>query len=251
MGLNLANMAVQKDSPIPLYYQIKQFIYENLDSGNLQIGEILPPEAEFIEKLGVSRFTVRQALNELVSEGHLIREKGKGTFVKKPIIEEGITQDFGSFVEDMIRKGFVPSTKVLAQKVIAGIPHINEQLQIPADESLIYLKRVRYADEDPVSFHETYLPYKKYQNLMEVDFTKHQSLTYYIEEHYNCKMDLVIRDVEAKNATKEEAAYLDLSPNDAIIILKTTPYINGSEPVQHTIGRFRGDRNRFTVTLHR
>lgn len=92
MGINIQEFELNKDIPVPLYYQLKQIILSKLMAGELKIDECLPTEIEFVHTLGISRSTVRQAFNDLVNEGYLYREKGKGTFISKPKIDEGFLQ---------------------------------------------------------------------------------------------------------------------------------------------------------------
>lgn len=78
---------IDKQAPIPLYYQLKQQILRHISEGTLQFGDLLPSEAEICEKLKISRPTVRQAMGDLTAEGYLTRQKGKGTFVARPKIQ--------------------------------------------------------------------------------------------------------------------------------------------------------------------
>ncbi len=90
--------------PVPLYYQLKEIIKEEIEEGKLKPGDPIPSERELSEKYGISRPTVRQALKELVYEGWLTREKGRGTFISKPKIDYGFIQHFTTFYDDMVKK---------------------------------------------------------------------------------------------------------------------------------------------------
>ncbi|MCS4585722.1 GntR family transcriptional regulator [Clostridium perfringens] len=87
---------IDKNSPIPVYYQLKEMIKEKIADGTWQVGQCIASERELTEAYGVSRMTVRQALGELVQEGLLVREKGKGTFVCEPKVKQ---EDMMSFSE--------------------------------------------------------------------------------------------------------------------------------------------------------
>lgn len=250
MGLNLKDIKIDKNIPVPLYYQIKQAIHDKIVNGELKADECMPTELEFVSSLNISRSTIRQALNELVNEGLICREKGRGTFISKPKIEEGFFQRLHSFNDEMIKKGMTPSTEVLDLKVIPGITSVNSQLNLSDDEQLIYLSRLRFANDEPVVYVETYLPYEKYKDLATCDFAKH-SLYTLLEENFGERVLKAVRKIEAVNSRPSEAKLLKIKQNDAICLVKSTAYTAGNIPVEYSIARYRGDRNQFTVELHR
>lgn len=74
---------INKNSPVPIYHQLEEYIKQQIENGILLEEAVIPSEREFAEKFQISRMTVRQAINNLVSEGYLTRQKGRGTFVNK------------------------------------------------------------------------------------------------------------------------------------------------------------------------
>jgi GntR family transcriptional regulator len=106
---------IDKNSPIPVYYQLKEMIKEKITKGTWQVGQCIASERELTEAYGVSRMTVRQALGELVQEGLLVREKGKGTFVCEPKVKQ---EDMMSFSDIIKKAGRSLITKVLDFEVI-------------------------------------------------------------------------------------------------------------------------------------
>ncbi len=241
---------INKNSPIPVYYQIKQMILEPILSGKINVGDMLPTEIELCEKCCVSRTTIRQALNELVSEGYLNRIKGKGTFVSKAKIQAEFLNKLLSFNEEMHSKALMPSTKVLALKVIDGNPEVNKKLELNENEKIIYLERIRYANGEPIVSLVTYLPYIPYQALIKVDFEK-ESLYELLEEKYNQRVVRVKRKIEAVNATKKESEQLGIPKNAAISLVKTIGYTKTEKPIEYSVARYRGDRTEFNIDLYR
>lgn len=246
----MSDFHLKKDIPVPLYYQLKQQILEKILANELQVDEQIPKEMELGDVLGISRSTIRQAINELVSEGYLYRIKAKGTFVSKPKVDEGFFQKLESFNQEMLLKGLKPSTKVIALKAIQGMESVNKRLQISVEERLIYLCRVRYADDEPVVYLETYLPYDRYKGLLKEDFTA-QSLYSVLEQKYNSRVARAVREIEATNATSQEIKLLNMKQNSAICLVKTVAYTTCDVPVEYSVARYRGDRNKFTVELVR
>lgn len=110
-------MHIDKQSPIPIYYQIMEQLKSQIKNGELQPDAPLPSEREYSEQFGISRMTVRQALSNLVNEGFLYRQKGRGTFVSRPKMEQTL-QGLTSFTEDMKSRGMVPSSKLVDYELI-------------------------------------------------------------------------------------------------------------------------------------
>lgn len=241
---------IDKKIPVPLYYQLEQQILELIKNKVLNIGDMLPPENEICEQLGISRPTVRQAMMDLVASGHLIREKSRGTFVASPKIEAKFFTRLQSFNDEMIQKGFEPSTQVINLEKIPNMSNIAEKLQIPLDSPIIKLERLRYANEDPVVYLQTFVPYNNYEKLMDIDFTV-TSLYSIMEEIFDVRVYRVFREIEATNATRKEADLLKMNSSGAICLVKTVAYTKDDLPVEYSIARYRGDRNKFSVSLIR
>jgi len=250
MSFDINKLSINKNIPIPLYYQLKTAICSQINSNNLQPDDSLPTELEITDALGISRSTVRQAIIELVNEGYLYREKGKGTFIAKPKIEASFFQKLDSFNQEMIDKGFVPSTQVLDLCVIQGQPDINKKLMLPEQDELIYLSRLRFADKDPVVFLETYLPYKNFESLIHEDYTV-TSLYSVLENTYFCRIEHAVRRIDAVPANAQEAKLLLLKLNSPVMLVRTVAYADHDMPIEYSIARYRGDRNTFTVELKR
>src|SRR3954471_13942573 len=108
---------INKNSPIPIYYQLEGYIKELIENGELQPGDVLPPEREYAEKYQISRMTVRQAFTQLVNEGYLYRLQGKGTFIAERKIEKPL-QGITSFTEDMKARGLTPGSQLINFKIV-------------------------------------------------------------------------------------------------------------------------------------
>ena len=248
--IGFERLAVDKETPIPLYYQLKLKVQGMIDSGALQVGDMLPAENELCGYLGVSRVTVRQALSELVAEGRLTRQKGKGTFVSKPKIDVRFLQKLESFNEQMRQKGLTPFTKVLSLSQMPGVRRINEKLLLEPDEPLISLERLRFGDGEPVVTVDTYLPYARFPNMLEQDFSR-ESLYGRLEALYGARVCRVHREIEAANANRREAELLGIENGHAICLVKTIGYTGSELPVEYSVARYRGDRNKFSIDLYR
>lgn len=241
--------AVDKETPIPLYYQLKRRIQDMIEVGVLQVGDLLPTESELCECLSVSRPTVRQALNDLVLEGYLTRKKGKGTFVSKPKIDIRFFQKLESFDHEMKQKGLTPSTKVISLRKIPAIEHVNNILDLEPDEPLILLVRLRFANNEPMVYLDTHIPCNQYPDMLFQDFAAH-SFYDCMERFYNARIFRVVREIEAVNANRREAELLDIDVGKAVCLVKTVGYTEDGTPVEYSVARYRGDRNKFSVELY-
>ena len=235
---------IDKTLPVPLYYQLKTQLLKLIDEGYFKSGDKLPTESELCALLDISRPTIRQAFSELIKEGYIIRKKAKGTFVSQPKVEGYFFQKLSSYNEEMESLGLHPSTKVIGCEVIKA-PDVCRQLQT---DKVIYLQRVRYADDKEMVYVETYLPFERLSNIQKYDFTKF-SLYNIMEKDYNCSIAYVDRIVEAAHADKKVKEYLNMNEDDVILHVCTTAYTKENEAVEVSIASYHGQRNSFTMKL--
>ena len=247
----LSSMKLDKNIPIPLYYQLKKQILTFIENSELKEGELLPPENDLCKMLDVSRPTIRQAFSELVNEGYLNRYKGKGTFVSTPKVNDRFFSKLETFQDQMLEKGYNPKTLVVKLEKISGPHEANERLSLPLNASLIYLSRVRSVGTVPLVFVETYMPYDEYEKLMQVDFSVN-SLYDSLEKICYKRVNWVKREFIAVNAQQKEAEMLQIARNKALCLVKTVAYSKDSpNTVEFSIARYRGDMNKFSVELSR
>src|SRR5882762_12020537 len=120
----------------------RQRVLELIDQ--LQVGEAIPPERRLSSDLGISRLTLRAALDDLVRDGYLERRHGSGTFVTQPKIAQQLT--LTSFSEDMRRRGMTPSSRTLELTVSPAGARLSSRLQVPPEDLVTRVRRLRYAD---------------------------------------------------------------------------------------------------------
>ena len=137
------------------YVRVRDYL-RSLVTHELAVGDAIPSERLLCERFGVSRMTVRQAVDTLVVDGLLEREQGRGTFVAPTKMDLEVR--LASFGEDMRRRGMEPSSKVLVAEEMAASPDIADVLELLPGELVFYLHRVRYADGVPMAIEQTWLP---------------------------------------------------------------------------------------------
>lgn len=150
------DLMVDRRSPVPLYHQLATTIDAAIDSGALKPGDFLENEVAMAARLGISRPTARQAIQELVDRGRLIRKRGVGTQVVSPKIQRPVK--LTSLFEDLSAAGRVVRTEVLSYEESTATEDVAQWLEIPVGETIIALQRLRWADEEPLAVMSNYLP---------------------------------------------------------------------------------------------
>jgi GntR family transcriptional regulator len=244
--MDFKNKMLNKDIPIPLYYQLKEILLEEIKQS--EEGASFPTELELCKQFDISRPTVRQAVNELVIEGYLNRVKGKGTFISESKIKQDFLIVLESFTEEMQRKGLVPTTKVLRFETVKADQKVAEALNVPLGNMVVQLQRLRCANDRPIVLVATFLPHEKLPNILARDL-ENESLYTIIEQEYGYKIDRAIRVLEARIAEAEEAELLKIKNGAPIQYIETTTYLQDGTPIEFSLAEYRGDRNKFTFEL--
>lgn len=240
---------LDKKIPIPLYYQLKMIIDAEIKQGSYPPGALIPTEEELIARFGISRTTVRQAITELVQEGKLYRIKSKGTFVAQGKLNQDFIVRLESFNDQMEKLGKTPSTEVLDFKLGIAPLNVSEALQLDPNESIIFLQRKRFADDSPIVVLKTYLPTRLCSFVMQHNFTV-ESLYKVLEEHDPAyKVHHVRRVAEALKAPQAIAKHLKIKTGDPVLFFTSTGYTAAGVPIEYSRAYYRGDCNKFEVTV--
>jgi len=235
---------VSRQSKSPLYEQIYQLLRSKISEGQLRPGDLLPSEAELVEQYQVSRATVRQALDELVSDGLIQRRQGRGTFVSPHKVEQGLVR-IVSFTEDMRRRGLEPGTKTIAAELTPATDILARHLEIPVDEPLARIERLRLADGEPMSMEISHLVHRFCPGILEQDYTS-RSLRRMLEERYGLRFSSARQSIRAISATEEMAKALSVKNNAALLYIERISYTEYNVPIEYLRLFHRGDR----YTLH-
>ncbi len=244
------NLRLDRNSPIPYYIQVKDSLQARIQDGSWPVGFQLPGEAELCQTFEVSRTVIRQALNDLVYKGLLIRRKGKGTYVAGPKIRESLVQKLTGFYQDMVEQGYTPVTQVLKQVLIPANPKIAVYLAVEPGTEVIEIERLRFVEDEPIQFTTTYLPYHLCSDLLYQDLSN-QSLYAFLEEHCGLMIAHGRRTVEAVLANNYEAQLKKEKKGAPLILLDSVSFLEDGTPVEYYHAVHRGDRTRFDVELIR
>ncbi len=245
-----AHFQIDKNSPIPMYFQLKQTIKASIENHTFNTGDQLPTELEICDALDVSRPTIRQALQELINEGFITRKKAKGTFVNKPKVDGFFFKKLASFNEEMIALGLKPKTDLMTQKLIKADAIIADALQIEEGEFVLYLERLRYGNENPIVYVKTYVPIKMFPAIDQHDFSDHHDSLYNLfNEHYHHPISYVDRSVEVANCSNKLSKMLKCQPNDAVYVITTHAYDDNDVPVEYSKAIYNGELYKFSIRL--
>ncbi len=239
---------INKNSPIPLYYQLKEHIKEMIEKGELKPGDSLPPEREYAENHQISRMTVRQAFTELVNEGYLFRLQGKGTFIAERKIEQPL-HGLTSFTEDMKARGFEPGSQLIQFEIIPSTSPIARQLLIPEYGPVYEIKRIRLADGVPMALETNYISANLIKGLTEQ--IVNQSLYAYIEENLNLKIHQASQIIESSIASQTEANYLKIAKGAPVMLIQRNTYLQDGTPLELVKSVYRADRYKFMIQMER
>lgn len=230
------------DLPIPMYFRIQQTILEQIQQGTLKPGQQLPTEAELAQQYQVSRITAKRALDELVRQGRAFRQQGRGTFVAKQRIRD--ISGFGSFSADIKARGMLPGSKILKFEEVTPNAEVRERLHLSENEHVYLLKRLRLANNEPVAVETAHLPYRRFPDL----FSKVQndkSLYTALAENYQSVPTWADAEIEARSATKEEAALLSIDVGTPVLAAQRVTFTANYDIVETVLSVYRGDRFTF------
>ena len=163
--------AVDHDSPIPYYVQVKGSLCAHIERGDWQPGDQLPGELELCRVFDVSRTVIRHALGEMEHEGLIVKRKGKGTFVAEPKIVRGLAQKLTGFFQDMVERGFTPSTRVLRQEVVPASPKVAAYLGLEPETPVILIHCLRLVEDVPIILDTIHLPHALCPKVLSADLS--------------------------------------------------------------------------------
>lgn len=241
-------MIIEKKSPIPIYYQIAEFIQKQIENGELKPGDSLPSEREFTETFHISRMTVRQALTQLENNGLVHRIQGKGTFVSKQKIEQPL-QGLTSFTEDMTARGMKPGSHLLNFEMIPATNQIAAQLRIKEYAPVYEIKRIRLADDIPMALETNYISANLIKGLTEKIAT--QSIYVYMEEQLGLKIDHASQTIESTIVNPKEADTLQINPGAPVMLIQRNTFLQDGTPVELVKSTYRADRYKFNIHMKR
>lgn len=229
----------------PLYDQLVDLLKEQIEN-DMEPHTMLPSERELSDKYGLSRTTVRLALQELEKMGFIYRQHGKGTFVSS--INQEVTNLTGgySFTEQMRSLGKHPKTKILQYKIVEANKFFAEHLNLSLGDKLIKIKRLRTADDMPMMVERSYLPFKKFLSLTKADLER-KPLYDLFEQEFQETIKLADEEFYASIVSDNDGKLLDVPNGAPSLNLVRTTYNIKNEVIEFTLSVARADQFRYRV----
>lgn len=248
--MDIQNSIINKENPIPYYKQIADWIRERVLTKDWKVNYQLSSENDLSLELGVSRGTIRRAISDLIDEGILIQIQGKGTFVANQNKNLPFGQELISFAESMVRNGLKFETKVLELETIIPNKLLKEKFNLEEKQKLVFLKRLRFVENEPVILIENYINPKLCLGIEKVDF-EISTLFNSIEELSGRKITFGERKFNACGLDEERADLLDLLVGTPILHLDQITYLDDISPVESSNVWIKSDKYTITSRLHR
>jgi GntR family transcriptional regulator len=238
--------------PMPLHFQVREYILGLIWKGQLRPGDKLPTENELLDQLGVSRTTVRRALQDLTNAGIINRHAGLGTFVGEPRIEQELRRLTG-FVEDMEALGLRASARVVTTEEIPAPAKVANVLHVLTGTTVMHIQRVRMANNEPISFDDSYVPLEYGVALTKEDLTVRPLYTLF-EREMGMPLSGADYVLQATEAAPFVAEQLDYPTGSPVFLIERTTYTAvepAPRPILFEYLYYRGDRVKYRLTLKR
>lgn len=244
----LATRRIDRNLPVPFYFQIVQILREVIRDMDLSSDEteMLPSETDLCSIFHVNRGTLRHALDLLEREGLIYREKGRGTLIRRRRIELDLLH-FCSTTEDILSRGYEPSTKVLKVSKIFPPLHIQKSLCLAETDQVWQLYRLRLADAEPISLQWSHLPVALLTGLDQQNLNG--SLFAILKDEYHIELTNADQVIRARAAIIEEAQLLQIKEGDPVIEISRISYDQNDKPVEYMDSLWRCDRYDLRVHL--
>lgn len=245
--------ALTRDSAIPLYRQIMSRVEGDIASGQLPPGSRLGSESELSRLFGVSRITIRQALQELVTVGLLVRTPGKGTFVRADTRALRLTRLTG-FGENMRQIGRVPGYRTLTVEQIAAPARVADSLALVSHTLVVRIERVLLADGEPIAIQNSYLPIQLIRPALPMltpALLDSASLYGVLEDTTGLVLDRAVEEVDPAVAGAREAEILETPEGTLLLRVHRVVFDQRDRGIEDVILHYHAGRYSFRVELDR
>ena len=238
---------IYKNNPTPLYFQLQNSIIELINESVFEENTSLPSELEIIEATGLSRTTVRQAIENLVQEGLLERRRGIGTFVKSRNKNLWNLENLRSFREVMEIEGSETSTSVISIKRIKTNKTLEKRFGAEIRD-FYELERLRYLDGAPVILVNTFVPVELVPGLESFDLSE-ESLFEIMKKEYHVDIAFAEKELRARTVKPYDAGLLKIPLDSVVQLVDTITYNSEGNPIEYSVSRDRGDVSVYKVKL--
>lgn len=241
---------IDSESRLPLYDQIERNLRDLIVNGRLQPGQMMPPEWDLSALYGVSRLTVRRALETLVRQNWLERKHGVGTFVRQPTIAS-IADSKLSFTEQMRAIGRKPSSRLIGQRVVPATTKIARALRMQEGEAIFEITRVRLADDIPILLETSCLSQERFPSLELRAWSANDSLYKILSEEYGVSITGLDHTLKPVLLTESEARELQTRAGTPALLSEIVGLTRDGTPVEYSWSLSNGEKSEFYFHFQR
>lgn len=242
-------MTTQTPTGTPRHETVSSWIRSKIESGEWTEDHQLPSENQLGKQFGVSRITVRRALQTLESDHLIYRRQGLGSFVRDNRIHQGLVR-LTDFVEDMEAAGLSPASKVLHYAQETASARVAEQLGLEEGVSVMRIDRLRTGDNDPMAFDRTWIP-MFFAHLLDKFNMETETIFTVLEREFDICVCRGKFRIEAVNAPNDIAQYLDVPWGRALLLIERISFTEQERPIYCQQRYYRSDRVAYDVELRR
>jgi GntR family transcriptional regulator len=239
---------LSRNSAGTLYHQLLRILRGRIESGEIGVGDRLPSEAELVSDFGVSRTTARRALDELRREGLVRREPGRGTFLVSPRLRSN-TAYLHSFTEEIERWGYTPGARLISREEDEASEEVASKLEIESGEEVLFVRRLRLADELPIFVCDSYLPVGRFPALKDADYGT-VSLSKLFQERIGRGIQNSRQWIVAATAPSDVAALLEIPAGIPVLHVRRLSFVAGGSPIELVEAYFHPERYQHYNELH-
>lgn len=243
-ALPVQRFAVDRNSPVPLHFQVSQHLEHAIESGEIPNGALLENEVGLAEALGLSRPTMRRAMQHLVDRGLIVRRRGIGTRVVQPKVRRPL--ELSSLYDDLAGSGQAPTTKVLEVGQTEAPPEVAELLRVDAGDPVTRLVRLRSARGNPIAKMTNYLP--ESVGDLTADDLEHHGL-YELMRGRGIRLHRATQTVGARSATAAEGRLLEEPRSAALLTMQRITYDDHGAAVEYGTHVYAASRYNFEIDL--
>jgi GntR family transcriptional regulator len=227
----------------PLYQQVEATLKEMIEGVVYSPGDQIPSERELSEQLGVSRMTVRRAIENLIHRGLLERRSTNGTYVRQPQVLRRVGKDFALGLTQLLKdEGVTPGSRLISFQTILAPLKIAEKLGLRLGEPVIVIKRVRLANDVPFCIETSYLPADYLPGLTAEDFTHNASLYNILRDRYAVQMVKNDETLKLSFATPDEAGLLEMKSGAPVLLLRCVVMDQNERRMEYLVSVNHPDR---------
>jgi GntR family transcriptional regulator len=232
----------------PLYSQLQHAILESIRNGELVRGQPIPTGKELQDAFGVSSITVRRALSELVSDGYLVREPGRGTFLLRDKLRN-ITEKLGGVLDDLEVQGFTVQSRILVKGRRAVTAGIARKLAVDDDDLLFYFERLILAGGEPMGLGSAYVNVEEAVELTSEELER-ESIYPLLQRKCGISLPRAEQTIEAALPVDREVEVLSVKAGTPVLVINALVYDDSDRPVVYGKGVYRGDRYKYFCEIN-